>query len=96
MISGQSAWTFIAAWSIFLLVLVGLAKTPWGRPAVYYMLWLLIAFLLVSQAQTITNMFVAAGISSGLGGGGGKGPTGGTSGQPPKYQTSQQSMTVLT
>ena len=61
----MSAINWFAAWVLFLLILAGIAQTPWGRPIVYYLLWLAIVFLLLSHFEEITQLFAQGGITSG-------------------------------
>ena len=58
-----SAIAWFSAWALFLLILLAIAKTPWGRPIVYYLAWLAVIFLLVSHYQEITDLFTQGGIT---------------------------------
>lgn len=51
-----------SAWAVFILLLVVIARTKAGNTIVYYLLWLLVVYLLVSHAGEITSMFAGAGI----------------------------------
>jgi hypothetical protein len=66
-----SAWSWLAGWTVFLLILASFARTEWGKPVVYWMLWLMIVFLLVTQYSQINTLFFNAGIFNGLGNPGG-------------------------
>ena len=59
----MAAINWFAAWLLFLLILVGIAQTPWGRTIFYYLLWLAVLFLLLSHYQEITDMLSQGGIS---------------------------------
>ncbi len=54
---------WLAAWILLLFILYGLAQTRAGHTVVYYVLWLAVAFLLVSHADEIATLFVAGGIT---------------------------------
>jgi len=58
----MSAINWFAAWLLFILILVGISETPWGRVIFYYVLWLAVIFLLLSHYQEITDLFGKAGI----------------------------------
>ena len=58
----MSAINWFAAWLLFILILAGIARTSWGRPLVYYLLWLAVIFLLVSHYEEIISLFAQGGI----------------------------------
>lgn len=61
--TGENASTFrwLLAWAI-VIVLAGLAnKTRIGHTLMYYMLWLLLLFLLVTQYRYIANALAPVG-----------------------------------
>lgn len=60
-----SAFNFLAAWLLFLLIIAALAQTELGKKIVYYVLWLGVVFILVSHADEITSIFKNAGIVNG-------------------------------
>ena len=59
----MSAINWFAAWLLFILLLAGIAQTPWGRTLTYYVLWLAVIFLLVSHYKEITDLFAQGGIT---------------------------------
>lgn len=50
------AFVWIATWIVAIAVFVALANTAWGKPIVYYMLWLLVVLLLLSHADDLTKL----------------------------------------
>lgn len=60
-----SAFNYLAAWLLFLLIIAALAQTEIGKKIVYYVLWLGVVLLLVSHADEITSIFKNAGIVNG-------------------------------
>lgn len=58
----MSAFNWLGAWLLFILILMAIAQTKAGNTIAYYLLWLAVIFLLVSHYQQITDMFVAGGI----------------------------------
>ena len=61
----MSAINWMAAWLLFILILIGIAQTPWGKTILYYLLWLAVVFLLVTHYQEITDLFAKGGITGG-------------------------------
>lgn len=59
----MSAINWFAAWAVFILIIAAIAQTSWGRPVVYYLLWLAVIFLLVSHYQEIIELFAEGGIT---------------------------------
>lgn len=57
--------TWIAGWFIIILALYILAKTQWGKPIVYYSLWLMVVFLLITHYSSISGILQAANITQG-------------------------------
>lgn len=64
--AGQ-AFTFIVGWLVIIFMLIVLTKTEIGHRIVYYMLWLGILFLFVTQYKFFTNILGTAG-TTGSGG----------------------------
>jgi hypothetical protein len=60
-----NAFNFLAAWLLFILIIVALAQTEIGKKIVYYVLWLGVVFVLVSHSDEITSIFKSAGIVNG-------------------------------
>ena len=54
---------WFGAWLLFILLLAVLAKTAAGKTMVYYLLWLAVAYLLLSHSQEIAGMLGAANIA---------------------------------
>ena len=61
----MSAFNWLAAWLLFILIIVGIAQTRIGNTIIYYLAWLAVIFLLVSHYQEITDILKAGGIVSG-------------------------------
>lgn len=53
--TGVVSW--FSTWILFLLLLVILAKTTWGKSLVYYALWLLVLLLFASHSEEISGLF---------------------------------------
>lgn len=53
--TGVIPW--VATWAIMLTVLVSLSQTHWGRPVVYWFLWLGVLLLVVSHSEELTQLF---------------------------------------
>lgn len=51
----DEAFKWLLAWAVMLTILFLLNKTKFGHVAIYYGLWLLLVFLLVSQADWLKN-----------------------------------------
>ncbi len=49
--SNISALQWFSSWIAILLIVALLARSSWGRPAVYYMLWLTIIILVLTHAS---------------------------------------------
>jgi hypothetical protein len=58
----SSAINWLAAWLLFILIMIALVQTKAGNTIAYYLLWLAVIFLLVSHYQEITGIFKAGGI----------------------------------
>jgi hypothetical protein len=56
----QSAYRYLAAWTVILVVLFLMAKTKIGYTAIYYVLVLAIVFLLITQYQAIQTVIAPA------------------------------------
>ena len=54
---------WFGAWLLFILLLAVLAKTAAGKTMAYYLLWLAVAYLLLSHSQEIAAMLGAANIA---------------------------------
>ena len=54
---------WFGAWLLFILLLAVLAKTAAVKTIVYYLLWLAVAYLLLSHSQEIASMLSAANIA---------------------------------
>lgn len=52
--TGVVQW--VATWLFFILLLVFLAKMPWGRPIVAGLIWLAVLLLLVSHSEEIAAL----------------------------------------
>ena len=61
----NNAFNWLAAWLLFILIIIALAQTNAGNTIIYYLSWLAVIFLLVSHYQEITNILQAGGIASG-------------------------------
>jgi fatty acid desaturase len=51
-----SAVTWLTSWIAILLMVVLLARTSWGRPIVYYALWLAVALLIFGHASELAGL----------------------------------------
>lgn len=51
--------TWFGTWLIMLAVMIGLANTEWGKPIVYWLMWLAVLLLVVSHADELTQFFNA-------------------------------------
>lgn len=49
--------TWVGTWLITIVGLAVLAKTAWGRPIVYGMIWLAVVLLLVSHAEELAQFY---------------------------------------
>lgn len=54
-VNGVVSW--VATWIIMIALLGFLAQTNWGRPVVYWLLWLAVVLLLVTHADELTALF---------------------------------------
>lgn len=52
-----TAWQFFAKWVALLFLVMMLARTQLGYRAVYYGLWLMVVFVLVTHSQDVANVF---------------------------------------
>lgn len=50
------AITWISTWVIMILLLVLVSKTSWGKPIVYWFMWLAVVLLLVTHADELTSL----------------------------------------
>ncbi len=55
---------WLSAWLLFILILALLARTAAGKTIFYYLLWLAVILLLVTNYQQIADLFAAGGITS--------------------------------
>lgn len=51
----EETYRWIVAWSIFLMIIFVINKTKLGHAILYYSLWLLLLFLLVTQYRFIAG-----------------------------------------
>jgi hypothetical protein len=58
----MSAINWLGAWLLFILILLAIVQTKVGNAIVYYILWLAIIFLIVTNYQQITDILQAGGI----------------------------------
>ena len=56
--------TFLGAWLLVIVFAVALAGTGWGKTLLYYILWLAVILLVITQAQEISTMLNAGGIAN--------------------------------
>lgn len=56
-LTGALAW--ILSWIIFFALLYVLAGREWGKTIIYYVAWLSIVYLVVTQGNEIANIFNA-------------------------------------
>lgn len=54
---------WLAAWILLLIILYAISQTKAGHTAVYYVLWLAVAFLLASHSQEIASILQQGGIN---------------------------------
>lgn len=52
----DNTFAWILAWSVMLLFFVLINKTRLGHVLIYYALWLMLTFLVVTQYQAIGNL----------------------------------------
>ena len=50
------AFSWVLTWIIMISVLVALSATRWGRPIVYYSLWLMVVILVVSRGSEVSSL----------------------------------------
>ncbi len=60
----SSAFNWLAAWLLFILIIVAIAQTKAGNTVVYYLAWLAVILLVVSHYQEITDILKAGGINA--------------------------------
>jgi hypothetical protein len=53
--NGVVSW--VGTWLVMILLLLFLAKTSWGKPIVYGLIWLAVLLLLVTHADELTSFF---------------------------------------
>lgn len=53
--TGVISW--VATWAIMLTALFMISQTQWGRPIVYWFLWLAVVLLVVTHADELTQLF---------------------------------------
>lgn len=58
----MTAFNWLAAWALFIFIIIAIAQTKAGNTIAYYLLWLAVIFLLVSHYQEINDIFKAGGI----------------------------------
>lgn len=61
----MNAWQFFAKWAAIILLLVVIAKTEIGNRILYYAIWLIILYLLVTHPQDISNVLNPGGTDTG-------------------------------
>lgn len=47
---------FLSTWTIMILLIVLLARTSWGRPIVYWVLWLAVVLLIVTHGEELSSL----------------------------------------
>ncbi len=52
-----TALQWLTAWVAILLLVVLLARSSWGKPLVYYALWLAVVFLALTHASDIATLW---------------------------------------
>jgi predicted aspartyl protease len=52
----DNTFAWLLAWSVMIVMLVLINKTRLGHVIIYYALWLMLAFLIVTQYQAIANL----------------------------------------
>jgi hypothetical protein len=55
--TGVISW--IGTWLVVIAAMIWLSNTRWGRPIVYYLLWLSVVLLIVGNADELTGFFNA-------------------------------------
>lgn len=58
----NSALSFFSFWAIIGVLLWAMARTDWGRHILYYVLWLAVVLMMVTQAQAIIDQLNESGI----------------------------------
>lgn len=53
--TGVVSW--FSTWILFILLLIILSKTTWGKTLVYYALWLLVLLLFVTHSEELNGLF---------------------------------------
>lgn len=53
--TGVLSW--LLTWTMMIVLLTVLSKTSWGRPLVYWFLWLAVLLLVVTHADEISSAF---------------------------------------
>ena len=61
----DNTFAWLLAWSVMILFFVLINKTRLGHVVIYYSLWLMLAFLLVTQYQAIGNVLKPLSASQG-------------------------------
>ena len=47
---------FVTTWLAMILLLIMLARSSWGKPVVYWVLWLSVTLLLVTHADELASL----------------------------------------
>lgn len=50
------ALTWLTTWIVMILLLSMVARTSWGKPIVYWFLWLAVVLLLVTHADELSSL----------------------------------------
>lgn len=58
-----SALGWLASWVAILGIVALLARTSWGKPIVYYTMWLAIAVLILTHSQDFTDILAGKAFS---------------------------------
>lgn len=51
--------TWFGTWLMMIALFIFLSNTEWGRPIVYWLLWLAVLLLVVSHSDELTQFFNA-------------------------------------
>lgn len=52
----ETVQSWLAAWIAIILIIVLFARTKWGQPIVYYILWLAVAILVLTHASDLASI----------------------------------------
>jgi len=53
--TGFIAW--LTSWLLLIILLMVLAQRSWGHTIVYYVLWMSVLFVVVTQGKSIASIF---------------------------------------